>query len=380
MISSLLRLNLIAVVLSFSLGQLVRIQVTSVLAVYPHDALTLSYLLLFIVELIKSKTFKIDVGIYHRWLALLSLWFILSLILNFHRFGFEDSLIGSLYLLRWLGLASIFPVTFYAIKKKIFRLDVRLLLCWSSIFGLFLGVLQYLFLPDTRILYTFGWDDHLYRLIGVFFDPGFTGLMFVLGFILISFRKKLQWLRPLFIIGTMLTYSRASIVALVVAIVLTAVPEKKYLSMLQALILVGFIFISLPTTAGEGVNLARTYSVESRISSSLSGVDIFKSSPIYGIGFNNYRNLLGGQKVIPSHTSAPDNSYVFLLATTGIIGLVLFVGGLFRFAQIGWKSDPVLSISIATISLHSLFNNSWFYVFVLIWFWLLLASTKVKKE
>src|SRR3989338_6680935 len=40
-----------------------------------------------------------------------------------------------------------------------------------------LGLGQYIFLPDTRFLLSYGWDEHYWRLIGTVLDPNYMGVM-----------------------------------------------------------------------------------------------------------------------------------------------------------------------------------------------------------
>lgn len=139
----------------------------------------------------------------------------------------------------------------------------------------------------------------------------------------------------------------------------------------------GLIILTLSMwlpAGGEGVNLARTYSIESRATSVLTAYDIFRSNPLWGIGFNRYPEFITQPSVIQSyHPSGPDNSMMMLLTTTGIVGMMTFV-------FIGWKllnifsKDAFVCVSACTVLAHSLTNNSLFYVFVLFWMMGLLAE------
>ena len=86
-----------------------------------------------------------------------------------------------------------------------------------------LAWIQYLFLPDTRFLLRYGWDEHYYRMIGTVLDPNYLGVMLgMIGIYLIykyTNRQIDKWgkiLLALIFGGLVVTYSRASWVAMVV--------------------------------------------------------------------------------------------------------------------------------------------------------------------
>lgn len=358
--------------LSLALGQLVRIQLTESLAIYPHDMFIGLFTFLWGIRLLIKRRQPYTDSVINS-LVVLSLWLGVTLLINSTRFG---STFGILYYLRWLLLMSLYPtVKDLSQEGVVFKLPQ--LLTFVSLVQLVLGLGQYSFFPDSRFLYSFGWDDHLNRLIGAYFDPGFTGLLLLLSFIWIAYRKKLSWLGPVYITAILLTYSRASILALVMVLFMSLAIKTSFKRSLGYLVLLPLLFFMLPRQSGEGVNLSRTYSVESRIDSSVSSLEVFAQNPLIGIGFNNYRNLLPtSQTEKPSHTSAPDNSYVFLLATSGVVGLGLFIYFLLCVWRKDDRSGEIVKLSILAISAHSFFNNSWFYAFILIWLGLVFVAVE----
>jgi len=142
----------------------------------------------------------------------------------------------------------------------------------------------------------------------------------------------------------------------------------------------------------ENTNFFRTASSSARLESINYSIEIFKSSPVYGIGFNAYRyslyqhGFISGKLWEVSHGgSAPDNSFLFVLATTGVMGFAGFLYLLYSmFKQvpgqiISNKKEIMPAVFIASLSgvlVSSLFINSFFYPFILVWIWLLAAVTE----
>jgi O-antigen ligase len=147
--------------------------------------------------------------------------------------------------------------------------------------------------------------------------------------------------------------------------------------MIFLLLLFGLGLFLLPKSEGEGVNLLRTYSLTSRAFSTITAWEWFTDRPLWGMGFNAYKWVavpVHEARQIPSLPSGPDNSFVLVLATTGIIGFSIFsIYIIMLFMQIFRKKWILLSLSL--ILIHSLTNNSWFYPWVMVWVSLMLADT-----
>ena len=275
----------------------------------------------------------------------------LSLIFSFR--PLNQIIVGSLYLWRWLAYALIYFVARQA------KLPLRRYLIITGLIVAITGLIQYFLFPDTRFLYNLGWDEHYYRLIGTFFDPNFTGIFLVLTLILL-------WPSPVSIVpfvALLLTYSRSSYLAFLVIIVFHLRRRKLLLLVACSLWLVALL--SLPRPGGEGVKLERLFSITNRLDSMQQGLRLFTQHPVFGVGFNLLRYQ---QNNLVSHSGAGiDNSFIFLLATTGLPGLLAYLWLLKR--QL--KSNAYFLVPILV---HSLFNNTLFYAPVMLWLWLLLAS------
>jgi O-antigen ligase len=179
------------------------------------------------------------------------------------------------------------------------------------------------------------------------------------------------------------TYSRASyVVGAVVGLSLFVLTESRYKWMVLSGVMGMMVmwWIVAPRVGGEGVNLLRVYSVESRIRSWEEAGRVWQESPVVGIGYNRYQVYMEARQVnesIPYHPSAPDNAWLYILATTGIVGMVSWLWLLIAW----WQSVNVGGrLSLVAILAHSVFNNSFFLPFVLLWWWLLLAHQEQERK
>ncbi len=208
-------------------------------------------------------------------------------------------------------------------------------------------------MPDMRFLKLLGFDDHYYRLIGTLLDPNFSGAIIAGGAIFALFANQL----PLFfvsLIALALTFSRASYLSFGVAVVLLALYNKKT-KLILLISLLGLIIYFIPKPFGEGVNLLRTVTVFSRVNSWQTGLNLFIQSPLWGWGF---------KKVFI------DNSLIYLLVSSGLIGFLSF---LYLLKSIFKNIDPINKIILALLLIHSMFNNSFFFVWIYFTFWISLS-------
>jgi hypothetical protein len=67
-----------------------------------------------------------------------------------------------------------------------------------------------------------------------------------------------------------------------------------------------------------------------------------------------------------------DSSLLFIAATTGVVGLAAFIFlfvSMIRLAQGRFRT--IYLASVAAVAVHSLFVNSLFYPWVMVWLWVL---------
>lgn len=276
-----------------------------------------------------------------------------TLIFNWSKFPF--SLSSLFYWLRLSALLSFFvlPLKIDQKTNKFFQL-----ILWSS---LIFGLIQYFFWPDFTSFSTQNWDPHLYRLVGTFFDPTFTGLIFLLFMLKIYFHyssSKLLIFLPY--LGLALTYSRSSLLAFFIVFSFISLKTKKLFLFLSTTLIIFLTIFLLPRMPGEGTKLERTSSIKAKIVNYKEGLKLFSSSPIIGVGYNNLPIIRNN---INSHSNSGfDGSLLTIAITTGLIGLILFskiIVSNFHSSSLYWQSI------ILAIFVHSLFANSLLYPWIL---------------
>jgi O-antigen ligase len=327
---------------------------------------------------------------------------LLSLLLNIPHLKQNEFFVSFLYLLRFACYSSIYFICRLTSSKL--QQKVQLYMIVSGILLLLGGYLQYFFYPSLRNLYYLGWDVHLYRMFSSFLDPNFFGTFLVLYFLFLLsfvFHKKvgenkkllfsLLFLLLLTLIGTVLTYSRSAYLMLAVGVItffMLRKPSKKIITGGSIFMVIGLISFFTLTKYSEGTNLFRITSTEARLTTSENALVIFQKNPIFGVGFNAYRyaqNRYGlidqtNNQVAIDHAGAgTDNSFLFVLATTGIVGFLAYLFLWWRIIIIGktYKS-PVLIAAAVALFADAFFINSLFYPFIMIWLWSFVGLTESK--
>ena len=137
------------------------------------------------------------------------------------------------------------------------------------------------------------------------------------------------------------------------------------------------IFMIAPKFGGEGVNLFRTNSIEQRIVSWQEGINVWRGHPWVGVGFNNYKVAISkvkestirqlaeyknAQEGNSNADNAPSSSWILLLATTGIIGIggLGVIGGIRGIRGEMAKNKMWIGV-LMMVGIHAIFNNTIFY-------------------
>jgi hypothetical protein len=234
-----------------------------------------------------------------------------------------------------------------------------------------------------------GWDPHLYRMFGTFLEPAFAASIYALLFFNILFNTRYNfWLRNilllLLLICIFFTLSRAAILSFLVVLVIYLLRHMKIFSLkiqnkfyilyicFIVVILSIFLFFMNFNKSGEGVNLLRTSTVQSRIENYKEGLIIFMEYPILGIGYNRITALKDDFDIpfrskysVNMARSSFHSSFLIVLVTGGVIGLGLFLFNLFILA----KQSFFTFLIILFLSLFSLFDNILLHPFIIfIWF------------
>jgi len=274
------------------------------------------------------------------------------------------------YLLRLLSLTLLIIYPPKLTRKENYLIEIILL---STVI---FGFIQYVFWPDFTYFKAFNWDPHLYRLVGTYFDPTFTGLIFLMFLIRIFLSKNYLLFTDYCLlitvyIGLALTYSRTSLLCFLLGFTFISLKKRSKQIFYTALGCFLLTIILLPRAPGEGTKLERTSSIFAKIKNYQEGISLFVTTPIAGVGYNNLPYL----RLNPtSHASSGfDGSLLTIAVTTGIFGLIFLCLGLYHeFINGSFLYQTLLLILLV----HSLFSNSLFYP----WATLLLALTKLKNR
>jgi len=344
--ASLTKIALYLALIFFFFGQLFRLNFLN----FSFPIFDLSLLLLAFVNLFQHK---ITFQKLRSPIVYFVLFSLLTLIINWFRFPFSPA--SFFYWLRLASLLSffLFPLNIDSKIDKFFQL-----ILWSSLVFAFI---QYIFWPDFTYFSTQNWDPHLYRLLGTFFDPTFTGLIFLLFLLKLYFHPSPNYLL-LFLsyLGLALTYSRSTLLAFLVVFTFIAIKKQNLKIFFATLFLVLLTIILLPRMPGEGTKLERTSSIRAKIENYKSGIKLFATSPLIGVGYNNLPTIRPQKE---SHANSGfDSSLLTIAITTGIIGLFFFSKifiSSYSGASLYWQSLLLVCF------VHSLFANSLLYPWIL---------------
>jgi lysylphosphatidylglycerol synthetase-like protein (DUF2156 family) len=315
---------------------------------------------------------------------------IFSLVLSLNNFSIIQVAAGSLYLIRFFAyFVFLYFISLYVKGNKAKKALLYKSLITISTASAIFGWVQYFWYPDLRFLRFLDWDEHLYRLTGTFLDPIFIGLIIVFGFILCLHlykeKKKFRYLLILAFLAISLafTYSRASYLALLVAL-FTHFSLKRFKIYVIVVFALMFTILLLPRPGGEGTRLERVASISARREGYEEIFRFYKTSPLFGIGFNNlcsarenlYSNKVG-KKISWHACGGSDSGILHVLTTTGIVGLMIFINTIYIFSKNIRETKyrrVLVSVSVA-LFVHSFFANSLFYPWIMGYFFILVAIT-----
>lgn len=388
----------------FTLGEITRFDLGNNIYVKLTDFIVVVLLLMWLIKSFRIKNNKIFRDkLLPSIIVFVGIAFV-SLLVNIKYLSNSEFIVSFLYLVRWTLYSFVyFVVMSFPIK---FKEKILYTLVISGALIVLFGFIQYFFYPNLRNLYYLGWDEHLYRMFSSFLDPNFAGGFFVLYLIFLAGlfkyelqkRKKLAMLIGFVFLFTLLaiylTYSRSALVMLFVSSIVFLIVIKKVRWMI-GLIIISAVFILLTSKTLENTNLFRTASIEARLDSGRNALQVIKDNILIGVGFNAYRYVQIRYKFIDkeqdpkNHAGAgTDNSFLFILATTGVIGLVSYLYLLFSILKRAYinyratKKGDVISVlpiiviaSFVGLIIDSVFINSLFYPSIMLWMWVLTGLT-----
>ena len=386
--------------LSFILGQFARVQLGNVGVTFIDITVGVTALV-WVVKSIFVEKQKIKITDIEKLLIGFFVSGIIGLALFSSSLSITEIGVAILYLLRLICYLSLF----YIVKSLGVGEKVKVLkvMVGSGLAIVGIGFLQYFFYQSLANLRYLGWDEHLYRLFSSFLDPNFAGAFFaifllILLELLISSRdRNKRVLLSLFLVLTfiaeLLTYSRTGFIMLLVGVgifLLSFVGKKiTVITLLFCIIL----FFGAANSKIEGLNPFRVVSSEARLNSAKDALIIIEKHPLFGVGYNAYRYAqvkMGFRQELPpfqSHSDAgTDNSYLFVLATSGVVGGVFFLLFLVKVLNKAWIMSTqkvflgrTFFASLLAVLVGSLFLNVLFYPMILAWLMVEGALIRSKK-
>lgn len=350
---------------SLLLGQLGAIPLSEGVVLYAQDlVLSLMILIAIIRHGLLRKLWKLRLI---RPIGLFVILGIFSLVANISYYPAWVTAKGGLYLLRWVAYALLYGIV------VISPFSTRFWLGWLASFGVALsavGLVQFVWYPDLRNLWYLGWDPHYYRVFATLLDPNYVGILLVLTiFVLTYIFRRFNLLTGVVGVALLLTYSRSSYLALLAGVVVVIVSLKRWKEGVFLILLFLLAVVYVPKPGGDTLSLDRYDSTAARIQNWQQTVARIRERPVFGYGFNVPPFLQG---------AGIDSSVLFVGATTGIAGLASYFWFVIAQVRLVLRSKDthfkmlVLS-SIGAVFVHSLFVNSLFYPWVMIWMWALVG-------
>lgn len=352
----------------FSLGQIGRLSFfNQQINLYLYEILLLG----FFIYLFNKYKLKPFIQKNSKWLFYFPFTLFLSYLLTANQYSVGQNLIALLYLLRIsFYFVLMIYLRYYSSKQKDINEYIKPGLLLFFIFTLITSFIQYFLYPNLRNLSYLGWDPHLFRIFGVFFDTSISSAIF--GMIILyvihefnnfSFSKMSRWLLIItFSVLGILTYSRGFYISIIITLIYYLIKNKKIKYLLFIFLLFITSLVTVPKPFGEGVNLLRTYSIESRFKQNQEGIRLWFKNPIFGIGYNQLKSIRQNLSKVPTHSeSAYPSSFVTVLATSGVIGLFFFIMALSSL----WNFSQYSMYYVLFLSIFSFMDNIILHPFIL---------------
>lgn len=369
-----------------SLGQFSRLARFGDNVVYMFDAAVALFAILGTFYFLVSRKFKISKFL----VAFFTFCFIgaVSLVFNMYKLSEAELLMAFSYLGRLffyiLGANTIFNMLDQGMLSK---RELFYTFLYSGLFISFAGFVQLVVLPDFNALDpALGWDPHKNRLASTFFDPNFTGVYLTLVFILTTFKnrfldqkelkereKALLAVTAVILLALFLTYSRSAWGMLGVFILLYGLFRSRKMVFL-ALLIAFSAYFAVPRIQTRLAGITDPAdSAHFRYISWKNTLEIAQDNLFLGVGYNAFQKaqveygFLTPDTVKEHGSTGSDSSLLLVLATTGVVGLLVFLMGLIYPLS---QSKSLFSLSIILpLVLQSNFINSLFYPQIL-WLWL----------
>ena len=336
----------------FSLGQLGRVSFFNQQVNFYLYEISLIFSLFF---LLSKYQFRPIVEAWKKFKPIFFFLFILlvSLLPDWLKYNQFENNVALLYFFRLiLYFGYFFYLQHHLIREKEFSKTVKMGILLIAVLTIFLTLIQYFLYPDLRNIIYQGWDPHLYRTFGVFFDTSIAAAIF--GILFLTINQPI--IKIIYLILIALSFSRSIYFGISLTLIYIFIQKKQFKKIILFLLFFVFLIFIVPKPAGEGVNLKRLYSVTSRGQDYLQGINIWKNKPFLGYGYNRIRYVKNADSIHSG--SAYSSSFLTILVSSGIIGLLGFLLVLVRLGKI--NKNLIIFLSII-----SLFDNVILHPFIL---------------
>lgn len=335
---------------------------------------------------LKNPPLFIKTGLFFCLVAILSLVFTPLALTD------GEYLISFFYTLRFFTYILLGWLLFSKALASL-KMDIHKVLSFSGLSLSVLGLMQFIFLPDLGFLTSFGWDPHFYRATSTFLDPNFLGAYLVLTLLTVSQShlggrtiltpRVFYMIFIIIYLALLTTFSRSSYGMFLISFLALSFFKKSAKLAYTAIILFCLLILSFQIyirAVNQVTPLDRGQTASYRFTTWQQGFEIFSKNPILGVGFNAYnfalrQYKLGDQQFLAGKGSTTnDSSLVHIASTTGILGLFAYFYFLLSLCKT-WKKNPFLTAGVFGLVEHSIFVNSLFYPFILIWIVLFASSS-----
>ena len=320
-----------------------------------------------------------------------------SLLIGMADLSFTEKILSGAHVVRFFSLLIFgWSATdlFKDHQEEFFR---KLFLIGGIIIGL--GVVQFYLIPDISQWSTEGgWDPHIGRLLGTWLDPNFMAgfLGFFLPLVIAKWysreNKKEKFFLAILAAVTcgalFLTFSRSGYLASATGLFVFFIFKD------PKVILLGILVIAIGIGTNEraqkrigeltgtvaAIVLNETDEVDPtaslRIQSWSRSLELWKKYPIQGIGYNTYRYRAAEEGIVDENyfsAGGSDSSFLTVLVTTGILGLLVFLWmfvkiGVVNFLRFFRTKNPIFLGFVAgwcVLFVHGFFVNSLLFPFIL---------------
>jgi O-antigen ligase len=346
-------------------GNLVRFNVNLVAfkntAVLAPELAIVGLGVLLLLDKLRTRRLFVTNSVLAGSIGLFVLTALVSLVVNSYYYNlhsFEVS-VAAAYLMRWvLYCVPYFMVVDLVRNREEMKSVWKLLVAGVTIFAVF-GILQAFFLPNFAfIVYpdaqaAYDWDAQSVRLVSTFLDPNFAGCLIAMALassvvFLEEGYQRVWMLCGVFGLALILTYSRGSVLAFLVAFLYLILTGKSRRRAIAAALLIGLVLVAAapyvqPHARDFGRFTVQDNSAQSRIDGWSLCLKVVRDNPVFGIGFNTTPYVIARSAYNWRNGYSLEGAASF--AITGGLFTVLYLAGIFGMAAYCYLYGKVLWMS-----------------------------------